>query len=72
MIIYQLVANGHSGVTGQLRTVASKTAYRTEKKALSHKNEFIKRLTTPNDKYDLGYLDKRNLRVYVAYIELAD
>jgi len=72
MTIYQLVAHGHSAVTGQLRTVASKKAHRKEKKAIEEKKEFIKRLTTPVDKYDMGYLDKKNLRVYVEYIELVD
>jgi len=72
MTIYQLVANGQSAVTGQLRTVASKKAHRTEEKALAEKKEFIKRLTTPTDDRDMGYLDKKNLRVHVAYIELVD
>ena len=72
MTIYQLVANGHSAVTGQLRTVASKKAHRMEEKALEEKKEFIKRLTTPEDERDLGYLDKKNLRIYVEYIELVD
>ena len=72
MTIYQLVANGHSAVTGQLRTVASKKAHRMEGKALEEKKEFIKRLTTPEDEHDMGYLDKKNLRIHVAYIELVD
>jgi len=72
MTIYQLVAHGHSAVTGQLRTVASKKAHRTEKKAIEEKKDFIKRLTTPEDNRDMGYLDKKNLRIHVAYIELVD
>ena len=72
MIIYQLMAHGHSAVTGQVRTVASKKAHKTEEKALEEKKEFIKRLTTPEDDHDLGYLDKKNLRIHVAYIELID
>ena len=72
MTIYQLMAHGHSAVTGQVRTVASKKAHRTEKKALEEKKEFIKRLTTPEDDRDMGYLDEKNLRVHVGYIELVD
>jgi len=72
MIIYQLMAHGHSAVTGQVRTVASKKAHKTEKKALEEKKEFTKSLTTPEDDRDLGYLDKKNLRIHVAYIELID
>jgi len=72
MTIYQLVANGHSAVTGQLRNVTDKIAYRTEEQALANKDKFIKRLTTPKDERDLGYLDKKNLRVHVQYITLAD
>lgn len=72
MTIYQLFAHGHSGVTGQLRTVASNIAFRTEKKALAYKKEFIKNLITPIDDHDLGYLDERRLNVYVKQITLAD
>ena len=72
MKIFLLVANGHSGVTGQLRNVTSSIAFRTEKKALAYKKEFIKKLITPTDDHDLGYLDERNLKVHAKQITLAD
>lgn len=72
MTIYQLFAYGQSGVTGERRMVVSKMAHKTEDGAIAHKPEFIKRLTTPKSKNDLGYMDKDNLKVYVEHITLAD
>ena len=72
MTIYLLIAHGHSAVTGQKMMIASKKAHREEAKAFEEKKGFIKRLTTPEDDRDMGYLDKKNLRIHVAYIELVD
>jgi len=72
MTIYILFAYGRMAVNGVQRTIADKTAYRNEKAALEHREEFIEKLTKPKDDRDLGYLDKKNLRVHVAYIELVD
>jgi len=72
MTIYILFAYGRMAVNGVQRTIADKTAYRNEKAALEHREEFIEKLTKPKDERDLNYLKEDSLNVYVEHITLVD
>ena len=72
MTYYQIKAKGRRATTEETWIIFSKWIYKTQKEAEAHIEQFKIKVITPNDKYDMHYLQKENLEMSIHELWVHD
>jgi len=73
VVVYQLVASGRTGVLDVANSIYSKNVFFNKENAEDHVQEFFEKCTTPKDKQDFGFLDKKQkIEINIIELEIPD